>query len=103
MTPERGIERAIVLFAKAMVAMAFVVAVYAFLVFFFFTCCGLDGFSSASYANPTSSPLGPVLTILIVWPLGGFLCLVLQGALESILEAVGKWVRRAIQAIRRPR
>jgi hypothetical protein len=102
-TPERAIERAIVLFAKAMVAMAFVVAVYAFLVFFFFTCCGLDAFSSASYANPARSPLGPVVTILIVWPLGGFFCLVLQGALEGILDAVGKRVHGAMQAIRRPR
>jgi hypothetical protein len=94
---ERVIERAIVLFAKAMVAMAFVVTVYGVLVGFFFLCCGME---VLSFANPARSPLGPVVTILVVWPLGGFLCLFLQGGLGDILNAVGKGVQAAIRAIR---
>ena len=96
-TAERMIEQAIVLFAKAMVAMAFVVTVYGVLVGFFFLCCGTEAFS---FANPGRSPLGPLMTILVVWPLGGFLCLFLQGGLGDILSAVGKGVRAAIRAIR---
>ena len=94
---ERVLERAIVLFAKAMVAMAFVVTVYGVLVGFFFLCCGTEVFS---FANPARSPLGPLLTILVVWPLGGFLCLFLQGGLGDILKAVGDGVHAAIRAIR---
>jgi hypothetical protein len=94
---ERMIEQAIVLVAKAMVAMAFVVTVYGILVGFFFLCCGTEVFS---FANPARSPLGPVVTILVVWPLGGFLCLFLQGGLGDILNAVGKGVHAAIRAIR---
>jgi hypothetical protein len=80
-----------------MVALAFVVTVYAVLVGFFFLCCGAEVFS---FADPARSPLGPVLTVLIVWPLGGFLCLLLQSGLGDILSAVGKGVRAAIRAIR---
>ena len=94
---ERAVERAIVLFAKALVAMAYVLTVYGILVGFFFLCCGMEVFS---FANPTRSPLGPVMTILVVWPLGGFLCLFLQGGLGDILNAVGKGVHAAIRAIR---
>ena len=93
---ERGVERAIVLFAKAMVAMAFIATAYSVLVASFFLCCGTDGFS---YANPTRSPLGPVLTIVVVWPIVGFVCLFLQGGLEEILKAVGNGVRAAIRVI----
>jgi hypothetical protein len=94
---ERFLERGIVLFAKAMVAMAFVVTVYGVLVGFFFICCGAEVFS---FANPARSPLGPLVTVLVVWPLGGFLCLFLQDGLGDILKAVGKGLQAAIRAVR---
>ena len=89
----RFVERGIVLFAKAMVAMAYVVAAYGVLVAGFFLCCGTDAFT---FAHPGKSPLGPLVTILMVWPIGGLLCLILQGGLEGLLEAVGKGMRRLI-------
>ena len=94
---ERWLERLFILFAKAMTAMAFVVVVYGVLVGSFFVCCGVD---SLALANPTKSPLGPAATILIVWPLGGLLCLLLDGGLGDLLEAVEKGTKRLIRAVR---
>jgi hypothetical protein len=90
---QRLVERCIVLLAKAIVALAFVVTAYGILVAGFFFCCGTNAFS---FAHPAKSPLGPLVTILLVWPVGGFLCLILQGALEILLDAVGKGTRRLI-------
>src|SRR5712691_8348141 len=84
---ELWLERGIILFAKSMVALGFVAAVYGFLVTSFFYCCGTDGWE---YANPNKSPLGAVVTVLLVWPVGGLLCLLLQDGLGEILQAVGR-------------
>ncbi len=90
-------ERAIVLFAKSIAAMAYVSVAYGVLVASFFFCCGVDGIS---FANPAKNPLGPAVTILVVWPVVGFVCLLLQGGLGDILEGVDKGVRRLIRAFR---
>lgn len=92
------VERGIVLFAKAMVAMAYVSLAYGILVASFFFCCGVDGLG---LANPAKSPLGPLVTIVVVWPIVGFLCLLLDGGLGDLLEGVEKSARWLIRAFRR--
>ena len=84
------------LFAKSMVAMAYVSVAYGVLVASFF-CCGID---AISFANPAKSPFGPLLTILVVWPVVGFVCLLLDGGLGELLSAVDKGARRIVRHFR---
>jgi hypothetical protein len=86
------VERGAILFAKAMVALAYVSVAYGILVASFFLCCGIDGLT---LVNPAKSPFGAAITVLVVWPVGGFVCLLLDGGLGDLLDGVergGKWV-----------
>ncbi len=74
-----------------------VMVVYGVLVGSFFVCCGVD---SLTLANPTKSPLGPAATILIVWPLGGLLCLLLDGGLGDLLDVVERGTKWLIRTVR---
>ncbi|SRR5258708_33157611 len=97
---ELWLEQSIILFAKSMVALGFVAAVYGSLVASFFYCCGTDGWE---FANPSKSPLGAVVTVLLVWPVVGLLCLLLQDGLGEILKAVGRRSKGLASALRRGR
>ena len=88
---ERVIERAVILFAQAMIVLAAVFAGYGFLVAMFFYCCGAD---AVNYFHPSKSPFGPVVTLAVVWPAVGLLCLALQGGAREMLVAVANGVRR---------
>ena len=90
---ERLVERGIVLFAQAMVALGGAAAVYGFLVVMFFFCCGPE---TVAYFHPSRSPLGAVVTIGVVWPLVGLLCVMLQGSPGELLDLVAKGVRRVL-------
>jgi hydrogenase-4 membrane subunit HyfE len=95
---ERMLERTIVLFAKAMVALGLAALVYGALVMSFFFCCGVE---SGRYVDPSRSPLGAIATILVIWPLVGFLCFALQGGPSDLLVAIKKFARAAWRAVRR--
>ncbi len=91
-TPVRAGRRFVVLLAKAMTALAYVAVAYGVFVVGFFACCGMDGLS---LLNPWKSPFGPIVTVLVVWPAGGFVCLLLDGGLEFALATVDrgtKWL-----------
>jgi hypothetical protein len=91
---ERIIERGIVFFAQAMVALGGAAAVYGFLVAMFFVCCGVE---TVAYFHPSRSPLGAVVTIAVIWPLVGLLCIMLEGSLGELLDLVANGVRRVLR------
>lgn len=91
---ERLIERGVVLFAQAMVALGGAAAVYGFLVVMFFICCGVE---TLAYFHPSRSPLGAAVTIAVVWPLVGLLCVTLQGGPGELLDLVARGVRRVVR------
>jgi MFS-type transporter involved in bile tolerance (Atg22 family) len=97
---ERLLERCVVLFAQAMVALGGAVAVYGFLVAMFFFCCGVE---TLTYFHPARSPLGAAVTIAVVWPLVGFLCVALQGGPGELLDLVARAVRRVVHGARSQR
>jgi hypothetical protein len=86
----------VVLFAQGMVALGAAAAVYGFLVAMFFFCCGLE---TVAYFHPSRSPWGAVVTIAIVWPFVGPLCVVLQGGPGELLDIVAKGVRRVVRGV----
>jgi membrane associated rhomboid family serine protease len=93
---ERLIERSVVLFAQAMVVLGATAAVYGFFVAMFFFCCGVE---TLVYFHPSRSPLGSIVTIVVVWPLIGLLCLALQGGPREILDIVARGVRRLLRGM----
>jgi hypothetical protein len=93
---ERLIERGVVLFAQAMVVLGAAAAVYGFLVAMFFFCCGVE---ALAYFHPSRSPFGSVVTIVVVWPLVGLLCLALQGDPRELLDIVARGVRRVFRGV----
>jgi hypothetical protein len=96
---ERRLEHGVVLLARVIGVVACGVAVYAGLVFFFFLCCGIDG---SSYVHPGRSPFGPAMTVLLVWPAIGLLCVASEALFEAGAKAVARLVRRALHAWHRP-
>ncbi len=95
---EQVLERSVILFAKAMVALGLAAVVYGVLVMFFFLCCGVEG---GRYVDPSKSPLGAAITVVLIWPVAGFLCFALQGSPRDLLAAAKKFARAAWQAVRR--
>lgn len=94
---ERVIERCVIVFAQSMVVLGVAVAVYGFLVLMFFACCGFD---TITYFHPSRSPLGPAMTVLVIWPLVGLVCVALQGGPGELLDIVGRAVQRIIGRMR---
>jgi hypothetical protein len=95
---EQMLERGVIVFAKAMVALGLAAVVYGVLVMSFFLCCGVEG---GRHVDPSKSPLGAAITIGLMWPLVGFVCFALQGSPKDLLAAVKKFARAAWQAVRR--
>ena len=81
-----------------MVVLAFAAVVYGSLVASFFSCCGIDGWD---YANPNKSPLGGVVTVVVVWPAVGLVCLVLGEGLGELFQAIPRARKGLLNAIRR--
>jgi hypothetical protein len=85
---ELAVERAVILVVKAF---ATGLGVYLVLVAFFFMCCGTGIFS---YTDPARSPFGPIVTIVVVWPVAGLLCVVGGDALGEGIRLLPRLFRR---------
>jgi hypothetical protein len=92
----RVIERTVILFAQAMVLLATAFVVYGLLVAVFFVCCGAD---AVSYFHPSRSPFGPVVTVVVVWPVVGLLCLALHGKSRDAFEATRRATLRLLRGV----
>jgi hypothetical protein len=94
---EFSLERGLILLARVLGVVAFGVAAYAALVFSFFLCCGIDG---SAYLHPGKSPFGWAVTVFLVWPIIGLLCVASEGAFETGATAIIRIFRRARTAQR---
>ena len=88
-------ERVIIAFCKGMVVLGGVCLVWAFLTANFFACCGVEAFP---LANPRLSPVGPVATVVLVWPAIGLLCLASDG-LGDVLEWITRKLKRGLSSL----
>jgi hypothetical protein len=95
---ERVLERIVILFAKAMVALVLAVLVYGFLVMSFFVFWGPD---VGGYLDPRRSPLGAAVTVVVIWPVVGFLCLAVLDKPRDRVRRVKKFAKAAWHAVRR--
>jgi hypothetical protein len=80
-----------------MVVLGVVAVVYGFLVAMFFFCCGVG---NMSYFDPSHSPLRSWATILLVWPLVGLACVMLDGAPGDLVRLTKRGVPRAVERLR---
>lgn len=94
----RMVERIVILFAKAMVALVLAVLVYGLLVMSFFLCCGPD---VGGYLDPRQSPLGAAVTAVVIWPLVGFLCFAAMDEPRDLVRLAKRLAKGAWDAVRR--
>ncbi len=83
-------ERSVVLLARVLGVVAFGVAVYVALTISFFACCGVDG---SAFVHPAKSPFGWAVTVFVVWPVVGLLCVACEGALEGEVASLFRILR----------
>jgi hypothetical protein len=96
---ERVVERGLLLLSKAIVAILVGACVWMFGVASLFLCCAITG-DAWSWFPPTSGAFGPWITILVVWPVTGLVCLVLQSILGDLPSLVGKGAKRLFNHVR---
>src|SRR5262249_13875663 len=89
------LERVIIAFGEGMVVLSGACVVWGFLTASFFACCGID---AISWANPRLSALGPVATVVLVWPAIGLLCLAGDG-LGDVLVWVTRGLKRGLLSL----
>ncbi len=96
-TSSAVVERILLGLGRTIVGLAFGIVVLGALILSFFACCGWDG---STWVDPRVSPHGPYVTILLVWPAIGALCLLGQGLITEMANALG-WIRKRLSGARR--
>jgi hypothetical protein len=98
--PSTRFERCLSIFAKSLRLVAYVAIVYGLLALGFFLCCGVD---PILYASPSRSPFGSLITVLLVWPVLGLLCLAAWGVEpRDVLKAADKSLKGLLRGLRPP-
>ena len=96
---ERAVERGLLALGRTVVAVVLGAFVWGFLVGSFFLCCAVD-LDSMSWADPRKSPAGPWVTVLVIWPLTGFFCMMFQSVPGELLGAGVRGAKRLVARLR---
>jgi hypothetical protein len=96
---ERVVEQGLLTLGRIVVAVVLGAVVWGFLVASFFLCCAV-GPNAVGWADPRSGPGGPWITVLIIWPLTGFFCMMLQSVPGELLGAGVSGAKHLLSALR---